>query len=83
MAWYFEPTHPGQLPCAVLRGNIQRCEGGLWYEDYETFEHGLNRLLDSTEAATMGEKWKAYVQGEFPLGPCHPGISIYVSQDRN
>jgi len=51
--------------CAVLKGHIQRCGGGLWYEDYETFEQGLNRLLDSTEAATMGEKGRAYVQENF------------------
>jgi glycosyltransferase involved in cell wall biosynthesis len=49
----------------VLRGHIQRCGGGLWYEDYETFEQGLNRLLDSTEAVAMGEKGKAYVQENF------------------
>jgi glycosyltransferase involved in cell wall biosynthesis len=51
--------------CAVLRGHIQRCGGGLWYEDYETFEQGLNRLLDSTEAVAMGEKGKAYVRENF------------------
>lgn len=51
--------------CAVLRGHIQRCGGGLWYEDYETFEQGLNHLLDSTDAATMGEKGKAYVRENF------------------
>ncbi len=51
--------------CAVLMGHIQRCGGGLWYEDYKTFEQGLNRLLDSTEAVAMGEKGKAYVQENF------------------
>jgi glycosyltransferase involved in cell wall biosynthesis len=51
--------------CTVLRGHIQRCEGGLLYEDYETFEQGLNRLLDSSEAVTMGEKGKAYVRENF------------------
>jgi glycosyltransferase involved in cell wall biosynthesis len=51
--------------CAVLRGHIQRCGGGLWYEDYPTFEQGLNRLLDTTEAATLGQKGKAYVQENF------------------
>jgi glycosyltransferase involved in cell wall biosynthesis len=51
--------------CAVLRGHIQRCGGGLCYEDYETFEQGLNSILDSTEAAAMREKGKAYVQANF------------------
>jgi glycosyltransferase involved in cell wall biosynthesis len=51
--------------CEVLKGHIQRCGGGLWYEDYETFEQGLNHLLDSTEAVAMGEKGKAYVQENY------------------
>lgn len=51
--------------CAVLRGHIQRCGGGLWYGDYEAFEQGLNRLLSGTEAVVMGERGKAYVQANF------------------
>lgn len=51
--------------CDVLKGHIKRCEGGLWYENYETFEQGLNRLLDRTEAAAMGEKGKAYVKDNY------------------
>jgi len=51
--------------CAVLKGHIQRCGGGLWYDNYATFEEGLDCLLDGRDSEQMGKKGKAYVQENF------------------
>lgn len=52
--------------CAVTRGHASRSSGGLWFDDYPTFEAGLDRLLgDAGVAARLGANGRAYVETQF------------------
>ena len=49
--------------CQVLRGQCQRSNGGLWYNDYEEFKEAANLLLDKREIAeVLGEQGYEFVQ---------------------
>jgi len=47
--------------CQVLKGQCRRSNGGLWYENFEEFQAGLNFLLNQKETACrMGENGHHY-----------------------
>jgi len=39
--------------CEVLKGQCRRSNGGLWYENFEEFEAGLNYILKSRQMANQ------------------------------
>jgi glycosyltransferase involved in cell wall biosynthesis len=52
--------------CEATREHCERSGGGLWFEDYPTFERCLERLLgDRTLAASMAERGQAYVERHY------------------
>lgn len=52
--------------CAVTRGHVQRCQGGLWFNDYDDFAGALDWLLANPKlAACMGMLGQRYVQNNY------------------
>jgi glycosyltransferase involved in cell wall biosynthesis len=52
--------------CAVTRDHVERSNGGLWFDDYFTFEECLNWLLAHPgESASMGRAGAAYVRDNY------------------
>ena len=52
--------------CAVLKGQVTRADGGLYYRDAIEFETGLEYLLGHAEVArTLGTQGQAYVDREY------------------
>jgi len=52
--------------CAVLRGQVQRASGGLYYASYEEFAEGLGWLLaHPREADAMGAAGRAYYEANY------------------
>jgi glycosyltransferase involved in cell wall biosynthesis len=52
--------------CAVLRGQVQRANGGLYYASYEEFAEGLGWLLGHPRAAdALGRAGQAYYQANY------------------
>lgn len=65
-AWKME--RPGLVNgrCAVLRGQVQRANGGLYYTSYEEFAETLTWLLaNAAEAAAMGRAGRAYFEANY------------------
>lgn len=65
-AWKME--RPGLVNgrCAVLRGQVQRANGGLYYTSYEEFAETLTWLLaHPAEAAAMGRAGRAYFEANY------------------
>ena len=52
--------------CAVLRGQVRRADGGLYYRTSGEFAAALDWLLNQPDAArTLGEQGLAYVEREY------------------
>jgi len=52
--------------CAVLRGQVQRANGGLYYASYEEFAEGLGWLLGHPRAAdALGRSGQAYYEANY------------------
>ncbi|HET7746813.1 MAG TPA: glycosyltransferase [Vicinamibacteria bacterium] len=52
--------------CPVLRGQVQRANGGLYYTSYEEFAEALTWLLDHPrEGAALGESGRAYFDAHY------------------
>jgi glycosyltransferase involved in cell wall biosynthesis len=52
--------------CAVLRGQVQRANGGLYYTSYEEFAETLQWLLTHpAEADAMGRSGRAYFEANY------------------
>ncbi|MBI2169536.1 MAG: glycosyltransferase family 4 protein [Actinobacteria bacterium] len=52
--------------CAVTRGHAARSGGGLWFDDFPTFEIALERLeADADLRAELGARGRAYAAGEY------------------
>jgi glycosyltransferase involved in cell wall biosynthesis len=52
--------------CAVLRGQVQRANGGLYYASYEEFAEGLGWLLGHPrEADALGRSGRAYYEAHY------------------
>ncbi len=52
--------------CAVLKGQVQRADGGLYYQNATEFAGALDYLLDHREAArALGAQGRAYVDREY------------------
>jgi glycosyltransferase involved in cell wall biosynthesis len=52
--------------CAVLRGQVRRADGGLYYRTSDEFAAALSWLLDEAEGArTLGRQGLAYVEREY------------------
>jgi glycosyltransferase involved in cell wall biosynthesis len=52
--------------CAVLRGQVQRANGGLYYASYEEFAETLQWLLSHpAEADAMGRSGRAYFEANY------------------
>jgi glycosyltransferase involved in cell wall biosynthesis len=52
--------------CAVTRDHVEQAGGGLWFEDYFTFEECVNRFLDHPdEGETMAAGGRAYVRKNY------------------
>jgi glycosyltransferase involved in cell wall biosynthesis len=65
-AWKME--RPGLVNgrCAVLRGQVQRANGGLYYTSYEEFAEALTWLLaHPQEAAAMGRAGRSYYERNY------------------
>jgi len=52
--------------CAVLRGQVQRANGGLYYNSYEEFAEALSWLLSHPTAAdALGRSGRAYFERHY------------------
>ncbi|WP_408069558.1 glycosyltransferase family 4 protein [Butyrivibrio sp. JL13D10] len=52
--------------CAVLKGHCDKCGGGFYYTDYDSFDEKLSNLLaDKKLQSEMGERGKKYVSERF------------------
>jgi glycosyltransferase involved in cell wall biosynthesis len=52
--------------CRVLRGQVERADGGLYYGNTAEFIATLDYLLDHADAArTLGRQGLAYVEREY------------------
>jgi len=52
--------------CAVMRGQVQRAGGGLYYVGYEEFRETLSRLLEQPDLAdAMGRSGRAYFERHY------------------
>jgi glycosyltransferase involved in cell wall biosynthesis len=57
--------------CAVLKGQVTRANGGLYYRSYDEFSRGLRRLLgtaaegENSIARGLGRQGQAYVEREY------------------
>jgi glycosyltransferase involved in cell wall biosynthesis len=52
--------------CKVLRGQVQRADGGLYYGNTTEFIAALDYLLDQPDVArTLGQQGLAYVDREY------------------
>jgi glycosyltransferase involved in cell wall biosynthesis len=60
-AWALEKPVLANAQCEVLRGQCQRSQGGLYYENYEEFEEALSLLLqDEKLRAVLGRNGRQY-----------------------
>jgi glycosyltransferase involved in cell wall biosynthesis len=51
--------------CSVLRGQCLRSNGGLWYNDYETFKEATEWFLQTPESArVLGQEGHDFVERE-------------------
>ena len=49
--------------CAVTQGHVRRCNGGLWFRDYEEFVGAVEWLKNNPDLASrMGENGREYVR---------------------
>lgn len=52
--------------CAVLRGQVRRANGGLYYATFREFEQAVRLVLEQPGAAArLGEQGEAYVDREY------------------
>jgi glycosyltransferase involved in cell wall biosynthesis len=52
--------------CHVLRGQVERAGGGLYYQNYDQFAGALTHLLDRPEVAcTLGQAGRDYVDRHY------------------
>jgi glycosyltransferase involved in cell wall biosynthesis len=52
--------------CAVLKGQVRRAGGGLYFQDYDEFAAALDHLLSHRDVATeLGRQGLAYVDREY------------------
>lgn len=47
--------------CEVLKGHIEKSQGGKYYMDYENFEKSLNELLNTNVNKETGDRARKYV----------------------
>jgi glycosyltransferase involved in cell wall biosynthesis len=65
-AWKMERPALVNAKCAVLRGQVQRAGGGLYYGGYEEFAETLSWLLaHPTEADAMGRGGRTYFERNY------------------
>jgi glycosyltransferase involved in cell wall biosynthesis len=65
-AWMMERPALVNGKCAVLRGQVQRANGGLYYSTDEEFRETLSWLLaHPQEAAVMGRQGRAYFERNY------------------
>lgn len=72
--------------CAVTRDHVERSDGGLWFDDYFTFEECLNRLLAHPgESASMGRAGGVYVRENYSwnavLNRCEEAIAKSLGEE--
>lgn len=65
-AWKMERPALVNAKCAVMRGQVQRANGGLYYGSYEEFAETLSWLLGHpAEADAMGRCGRAYFERNY------------------
>jgi glycosyltransferase involved in cell wall biosynthesis len=65
-AWKMERPALVNARCAVLRGQVQRAGGGLYYGGYEEFAETLSWLLEHPDQAdAMGRGGRAYFERHY------------------
>ncbi len=65
-AWKMERPALVNGRCAVLRGQVQRANGGLYYASYEEFAEGLGWMLGHRQAAeALGRAGRAYYESNY------------------
>jgi glycosyltransferase involved in cell wall biosynthesis len=65
-AWKMERPALVNARCAVLRGQVQRANGGLYYGSYEEFAEALAWLLSHPAAAdALGRSGRAYFERHY------------------
>ena len=69
--------------CKVLRGQVQRADGGLYYGNTTEFIAALDYLLDQPDAArTLGQQGLAYVDREYRWPVVMAKIERLLAQTR-
>lgn len=51
--------------CEVLKGHMEKSEGGKFYTDSDSFTDALKELLNKDKRAEMGEKARRYVEDNY------------------
>ena len=65
-AWALGRAVLANAHCEVLKGQCQRSNGGLYYENYPEFREALKLLLASSRLrAVLGENGKAYYEANY------------------
>jgi len=72
--------------CAVTRDHVERSDGGLWFDDYFTFEECLNWFLAHPgESVSMGRAGGVYVRENYSwdavLNRCEDAIARSLGKD--
>jgi len=65
-AWNYGTPALVNARCAVLKGQVLRADGGLYYQSSMEFAGGLDYMLQHrAEATRLGEQGRAYVDREY------------------
>lgn len=67
--------------CAVLRGQVLRANGGLYYRNHDEFARALEYLLEhGTDAARLGAQGRAYIDREYRWPHVMHTLETFLSQ---
>ena len=65
-AWAMKKPVLANARCEVLKGQCQRSNGGLFYDDYEEFKEGLELFLGSEELCrAVGRNGRKYYEAHY------------------
>jgi glycosyltransferase involved in cell wall biosynthesis len=64
-AWVQERPVLVQGKCSVLRGQVERSQGGIPFEGFAEFEQSIEMLMNPMIAENLGRNGRAYVENEY------------------